>query len=696
MEPRSLLRLALAGLLLAATATAEPRPFTAEDLVMMDRIEDPQVSPDGRWVAYVLRTTDLESNGAKRDLWLLDVAGRDAPRQLTTNPALEIVPRWAADGRGLYFLSTRSGSLQVWYLPIDGGEAKQVTHQPLDVGNLVVSADGEHLAFTMEVFVDCSSGEDDGAALACTTDRLREREQAPTTGRVYDSLFVRHWDTWKDGRRSHLFVLKLGSDAPAVDVTAGFNADVPAKPFGDSSEIAFTPDGKGLVFGARDAGAGEPWSTDFNLWYAPIDGSSPPRALTDNPAWDAQPRFSPDGSTLAYIAMERATFEADRFRVVLRSWQSGGQVGPPRILTEDWDRSAGSPTFSADGKKIYLTAADTGNVPLFVIDVASGKVDKLVAEGHVRSPSVAGERLVFGLDHLRSPVQLYSTDLAGGDRRQLTRVNEARLAEVQMGEYEQFSFAGWNGETVYGYVVRPADFDPEVPAPVAFLIHGGPQGSFDNDFHYRWNPQVYAGAGYAAVMVDFHGSTGYGQAFTDSIRGDWGGKPLEDLQKGLAAALERYSWLDGDRVCALGASYGGYMINWIAGNWPERFHCLVNHDGLFDLRSMYFSTEELWFPEWEFHGSPFTNPEGYQRHNPVDFVDRWQTPMLVIHGERDYRVVVTQGLATFTALQRRGIPSKLLYYPDENHWVLKPQNSIQWHDTVLAWLERWIDGDEDG
>jgi dipeptidyl aminopeptidase/acylaminoacyl peptidase len=258
-----------------------------------------------------------------------------------------------------------------------------------------------------------------------------------------------------------------------------------------------------------------------------------------------------------------------------------------------------------------------------------------------------------------------------------------------MGDYEQFAFKGWNDETVYCYIVKPVDFDPSKKYPVAFLIHGGPQGSFGNDFHYRWNPQAYAGAGYAAVMVDFHGSVGYGQDFTDSISGDWGGKPLVDLKKGLAAALDRYPWMDGERVGALGASFGGYMINWIAGNWPDRFRCLVNHDGNLDERMAYFNTEELWFPEWDHKGTPWTNPEGYEKHNPVNFVQNWKTPMLVIHGAYDFRVVETQGMGTFNALQRMGIPSKLLYFPDENHWVLKPHNSIQWHETVIGWLDRW-------
>ena len=302
---------------------------------------------------------------------------------------------------------------------------------------------------------------------------------------------------------------------------------------------------------------------------------------------------------------------------------------------------------------------------------------------------MVGKKVVFGRDHLRSPVELYTIGTKGTGLKQITFINKDKIAAARMGEPEQFTFQGWNNEIVYGYVVKPADFDPSMKYPVAFLIHGGPQGSFGNDFHYRWNPQAYAGAGYAVVMVDFHGSTGYGQDFTDSIRGDWGGKPLEDLQKGLAAALERYPWMDGDHVAALGASYGGYMINWIAGKWPDRFRCLVCHDGNLDERMAYYDTEELWFPEWDHQGTPWDNPDGYNKQNPVEFVKNWKTPMLVIHGQRDYRVAVTQGISTFTALQRRGIPSKFLYFPDENHWVLSPLNSILWHETVIDWLDQW-------
>ena len=656
----------------------QTHPFSIHDMLAMDQLSDPQVSPDGKWIVFVLRETDLEANKGRTDLWLIGSDGT-ALRRLTSHPAGDYNPLWAPDGKSVWFISTRSDSSQVWRIRIDGGEAQQVTDEPLDAGNLVLSPDGKHIAFTMEVFPDCNTS-------AETKARLDKIEKRKASGRIYERIFVRHWDAWKDGRRSHLFVMpSAGSDA--VDVMQGMDADTPSKPFGGPEEITFTPDGKGIVFSARDVGPEEPWSTDFDLYLAPVDGSEPPKCLTGkNTAWDTSPVFSPDGKTLAYLAMARPDYESDRLRIVLRRWPGSLE----RVLTEEWDRSPSSFCFSADGKNIYATADNTGQKSLFSIDVKTGAVRTIVKEGDVSSPGIADGRIIYGLKNLRSPVELYSVNPDGGDVRKITDINAEKITAARMGQYEQFTFAGWNDETVYCYMVKPVDFDPDKKYPLAFLIHGGPQGSFGNTFHYRWNPQAYAGAGYAAVMVDFHGSTGYGQAFTDSIRGDWGGKPLEDLKKGLAAALERYPWIDGDRVGALGGSFGGYMINWIAGNWPDRFRCLVNHDGNICERMAYFDTEELWFPEWDHLGTPWDNPEGYEKHNPVNFVGNWKTPMLVIHGALDFRVAETQGLGTFNALQRRGIPSKLLYFPDENHWVLKPANSILWHETVIAWLDRWL------
>ncbi len=657
---------------------AETHPFSVHDMLAMQRVSDPVVSPDGGLVAFGLRTTDLEENRGRSDIYLVGADGTGL-RRMTSHPAADWNARFSADGSQLYFLSTRSGSAQVWRIALGGGEAEQVTELPLDVGSLRVSPDGKMLAFSMAVFPECHS-------LACTTAKLKAEDERVATGRLFTKLFIRHWDTWKDGRRSHLFVLDLASGR-TVDVTQGLDADVPTKPWGGPEEFTFTPDSKGLVFTARDAGPEEAWSTNFDLFLVPADGSAKPALLTgDNKAWDTTPVFSPDGKTLAWLAMAKPGYEADRFRIMLRRWPEG----ETRVLTESWDRSPSSIVFSSDGRTIFTHASNLGHRSIFRIDVGSSRVREIHHDGNAGTPQVAGERLVFGLDHLNSPVELYSMAQDGSDRKAITSINAERLAAARMGEAEQFTFKGWNGETVYAWVLKPADYVAGKKYPVAFLIHGGPQGSFGNHFHYRWNPQAYAGAGYASVFIDFHGSTGYGQEFTDSIGNDWGGKPLVDLQKGLAAALEKYPFLDGKRVGALGASYGGYMINWIAGNWPDRFRCLVNHDGNLDERLAYFDTEELWFPEWEHRGTPWDNPEGYEKHNPINFVSKWKTPMLVIHGAKDYRVVETQGMSTFTALQRRGIPSKFLYFPDENHWVLQPANSILWHDTVMAWLGEWL------
>lgn len=656
----------------------EPHPFDVHDLWEMDRVSDPQPSPDGRWVVFGLSALDKEGNRRRSDLWMVGVDGT-GPRRLTTHPASEFNHRWAPDGSAVFFLSTRSGSSQVWRIATGGGEAQQVTDLPLGVGSMALSPDGSSLAVSLEVFPDCPD-------LACTVDRMAREEARVSSGVLYDNLFIRHWDTWEDGRRSHVFVLPVKGGGEPVDLMAGMDGDSPSVPFGGPEEYTFTPDGRALVFTVRLAGREEPWSTDFDLYIAPTDGSHEPRLLTtENRAWDTQPVFSPDGSTLAYLAMERPGFEADRFRILLTEWPHG----ETRVLTGDWDRSPGSMTFSPDGESLLVTAQNLGNTSLFSIDVASGEVRELIHEGTVRSPSFAGDGIVFGMDHLRSPVELYTAGTDGTGVRALTAVNGKRLAGIQLGEPEQMTFTGAEGDEVYAWLVKPVDFDPSKKYPVAFIIHGGPQGSSSNNFHYRWNPQIYAAAGYAALMVDFHGSTGYGQDFTDAITGDWGGKPLEDLQKGLEAAGARYPWLDVDRACALGASYGGYMINWIAGNWPDGFRCLVNHDGVFDQRIMYYGTEELWFPEWEHGGTYWRNRGGYERHNPALHVDRWKTPMLVIHGALDYRVPLEHGIGAFTALQRQGIPSQFLHFPDENHWVLRPANGIQWHEAVLAWLSRW-------
>jgi dipeptidyl aminopeptidase/acylaminoacyl peptidase len=683
MRTSTRLASALGALLLAApAAAAAPHPFTVQDLVTPQRVSDPRPSPDGKLVAFVLRSTDLEANRGRTDLWVVGMDGKGA-RQLTRSSESESSPRWSPDGRSLYFLSARGGPQQVWRLSLDGGESEKVTALPLDVTSYRLSADGRTLVVSASVFPECA-GKPEGA-LACTGKRLDERARAKASGRLYTQLPVRHWDEWLDGRRNHLFAVPVSGGA-VVDLMKDMDADSPGRPFGGADDYAFTPDGKGVVFAAKNEGRSEAWSTNHDLWLVPLDGSAAPRNLTPgNKAWDGAPVFSPDGRKLAWLAMEVPGYEADRHRILVQDWPDGA----PREVAPGWDRSPGELSWSPDGKTLWATADDQGSHGLFAVDVASGKVRRVVKAGTSHAPQQVGGRVLYLHDDLGSPADLFTVGTDGSGAAPITRVNAAALEGIAFGEREQISFPGWNGETVWAWVVRPPGFDPSRRYPVAFLIHGGPQGSFGDQFHYRWNPQVYAGAGYVAMMVDFHGSTGYGRAFTDSIKDDWGGKPLEDLQKGLAAALARFPWMDGDRVAALGASYGGYMINWIAGAWPDRFRCLVSHDGNLDERAAYFDTEELWFPEREHGGTPWENPEGYQRHNPVNLVGKWKTPILVIHGGRDYRVVDVQGLSSFTAAQRRGVPSEFLWFPDENHWVLKPANSIQWHENVLRWLDRW-------
>jgi dipeptidyl aminopeptidase/acylaminoacyl peptidase len=666
---------------LAASATFA-EPFTAEHLVRIDRVGAPAVSPDGELIVYAVRHTDMDADKGRYDLWLSSINGGE-PRRLTTHEANDTSPAWSPDGRHILFLSSRGETTQVWRLPVKGGEADPVTDLPLDVGTFRVAPGGDRLVVSLSVYLDCED-------LQCTADRNSSEEDDKVTAQRYDQLFMRHWDHWLDERRSQLFAIPLDENGVADGTPvrlSRLDADVPSRVWGGNEEYVIAPDGKTLFFAARLRTSDEPSSTNFDIYSVSMDGKGEPENLTSaNEAWDTSPVVSPDGRYLAWLAMSRPGFEADQYQVVLRD----RRTGKDRVLTENWDYSPSSLAFARDGRALLVNAQDVGHKTLWQLGLDGGEPVKLIARGTVSSFDDAGDHIVYAMNSLASPDELHVFDPDSGDSRRITDFASRTLEGVTMGEFEQFSFEGAGGDTVHGFVVKPAGFERGEKYPVAFLIHGGPQGSYSNNFHYRWNPQTYAGQGFAAVMIDFHGSTGYGQAFTDSISGDWGGKPLEDLQLGLAAALDRYEFLDGDRVCALGASYGGFMINWIAGHWPDRFRCLVNHDGVFDNRSMYYTTEELWFPEWEHGGPYYDNPEGYEKHNPALFVDKWQTPMLVIHGQLDYRVPVTQGIAAFTALQRRGIESRFLYFPDENHWVLKPHNSVHWHEQVNAWLHHYL------
>ena len=685
-------------LLAALPATAATRGFDVRDLVALDRVSSPVLSPDGAAVVFAQRQVDKEVTKGSTGLWVRNLLTRDMapPKRLTPEGWNVNSPSFSPDGKTVYFLSGKSGIQQLYSIASSGGAPKQLTAFALDIGSYQISPDGTRVAFSAETFADCKASSNENV-FACTQKRLDDTKAKKSTGVLYEKLFVRHWDTWSDGRRSRLFVgdLPVGkakATSSAIGLTDSLDGDAPSKPFGDASEYTWAPDGKTLVAAIRVAGKAEAWSTNFDLYRLNADGSGAPVNLTaTNKAWDTGPVFSADGKTLFYRAMKRPGFEADRF--ALMSMDVGS--GQTREIAAHWDRSADGIVLSEDGGTIFTTAQDTGQHPLFAVEIATGKAERIVGDGSVAEFDIAGQTLAFTRNTLKTGDQLFTTTTAAGaPLRAITPSAEERLKEVAFGDFEQFEFKGAGGDTVHGYVVKPWNYEEGKKYPVAFLIHGGPQGSFGNGWSYRWNPQTYAGQGYAVVMIDFHGSTGYGQAFTDAISRDWGGKPLEDLQKGWSAAQKKYAFLDGANACALGASYGGYMINWIAGNWHTpasgAWKCLVNHDGVFDTRSMGYVTEELWFSEWENGGTPYENPKAYEKFNPVNHIADWRVPMLVVQGEKDYRVPVDQGLSAFTALQRKGIESKLLYFPDENHWVLKPQNSVLWHDTVNGWLKQHL------
>jgi dipeptidyl aminopeptidase/acylaminoacyl peptidase len=642
------------------------------------------VSPDGRWAAYQLRETDLAANRGRTDLWLLDLRTRGAQPVKIASAAdkNEHDPRFSSDGRWLYYLSNASGSDQLWRVAVPGGAPEQVTTLAADIAGFTLAPAGDRLAVWADRNLACQD-------FNCAN--VPAAEQGRGSARVYDETFVRHWDSWvQPGVRSRIFTFPMVNGRPqgtGVPVARTLVGDAPSKPFGGVEETSWSADGRTLFFTLREAGRIESTSTNLDIFSVPADGSAPPVNLTAaNPATDTLPAASPDGRWLAYAAMRRAGYEADRQVLMLRDLRSG----ETRALTERWDRSVGSIAWAPDGRSLLVTAQDVLDHPAFRVDARTGKVTRLTREGTANNvlPLRDGGAL-YTLNSIMGPDDLYRMSKNGRSER-LTSVNADKMAGIDPISLERFSFAGAGGDKVWGQIVKPRGARGKLP--VAYLIHGGPQGSFGNSWSYRWNPWLFAAPGFASVSVDFHGSTGYGQAFTDAIQRDWGGKPLEDLRLGLAAAARADRQVDSGNACALGGSYGGYMVNWIAGQWPEGFKCLVSHAGVFDTRAMSYETEELWFTEWEFGGAAFEPAavEVAERWNPVRFVQNWRTPMLVIHGEKDFRIPYSQSLGMFNALQRRNIPSRLVMYPDENHWILKPQNSIQWYREVHGWMDQWL------
>jgi len=674
-------KLLLASVALASFAfPATARQLTIEDVTMLSRVSSPAVSPDGHWLVWQQRETDLAGDKGRYDLWRLDLTAKGAkPEKLIGEWAVnETSPQFSHDGKTVWFQSDKGGEDNVWAIAVAGGVPTQVTDLKGGIGGFKVAPTEDKMLIWADRLPGAPSSE---------PAMVKKRDDAGN-GRTFDQMFIRHWASWSDGTRSQLFVLPMANGKTSgygKAIEGGLVGDTPSKPFGGGEEVSWSADGKTVFFALREAGRIEPLSVNLDIFAAPADGSAAPTNLTDaNDGMDNLPTASPDGKYLAWFAMKRPGYEADRQVLMVRDLASG-QV---RALTENWDRSVGSIAWSEDSKTIYVTAEDTQEVPIFAIDLKSGKPTRLTQEGSVSAVVPTAKGLVYAMNSLTAPDDFYW--LAGKKSARLTSVNADKFAGIDMPTVTRFSFTGANNDKVWGYAVKPAGLAAGAKAPVAFMVHGGPQGSSNNSWSYRWNPALFAGAGYGLVAVDFHGSTGYGQGFTDAIRNNWGGWPLEDLKKGFDAATTKFSWLDGNNACALGASYGGYMMNWIEGNWPDRFKCIVQHDGVFDARAMAYETEELWFDEWEHGGHPYyEDPAAFEKWNPVNFVDKWKTPQLVITSEGDYRIPYTQGIAAFTALQRRDIPSRLIVFPGGSHWVLNPKESRQWYREVLGWMGKW-------
>ncbi|MEY4270509.1 MAG: hypothetical protein RLZZ58_1725, partial [Pseudomonadota bacterium] len=643
----------ISALALAAALSSGPsahaRPMTEQDLVQLKRVAAPDVSSDGKWVVYQQTDTDPATLKRSTGLRMLNLVDPNAtPWNLADTPDKnESSPAFAPGGRIVYYLSNASGSDQVWRADAltVAVTPQQVSDFKTDVAGFRLSPDGTKLLVWGDIAHDC-------AAFGCDGDG-NTALPGPGTGRHYrdGTGFVRHWDSWETpGNTSRPFVYDLvnGKAANGRAIAPGLIGDAPSKPFGGAEELAWSADSKSVFFTLRKGDRGEPMSTNLDIYRAPADASAPPENLTAaNAATDTLPAASPDGKWLAYAAMARPTYEADRQVVMLRDLTTGVVTA----LTADWDRSAASIKWTPDSKALLVTADDVLQGPLVRVDL-KGKRTRLTTDGTVaEAVPLAKGGVVYALNSVNAPSELFVRD-AKGKTRALSKANDVALAGFGGVTTTPFSFAGANGDTVWGQITKPANNSGKLP--VAFMVHGGPQGSFGNGWSHRWNPRIFAEQGYAVVTVDFHGSTGYGQAFTDAINQDWGGKPLTDLKLGLAAAAAQDAQVDAGNACALGASYGGYMMNWIAGQWPDGFKCLVTHAGVFDLRSMAMTTEEVWFDEWD-QGGPWWTRKDAEKWNPVNHVTAWKTPALIIHGEKDFRIPYVQSLAVYQVMQRRGI-----------------------------------------
>ncbi len=669
-------------------APSAPRkhPFTFEDLMALKRVGGPVVSPDGKWVLFSAVDVSLNENKKTSHLWVVPLgavplAGGDA-RQLTADPAGEGGPKWSPDGKRFLFTSAHGGSSQVWVADFDAntgsitGTPKAITKISTEADGPIWSADGKNIVFISEVYPGCA---DD----LCNKASEENQAASKVKARMFEKLLYRHWNAYSRSKASHLFVVPA-SGGVAKDITPGAH-DVPPFNLGGQELYAVSPDGQEVAFTSNIDEVGAT-STNNDIFIVPITGGTP-KKISTSPGSDSTPLYSPDGKYLAWRMQERGGYESDRFRLVIYD-RKAGQI---QNLTENLDRWIENIAWSPDSKSIYFTSEDKGEIPIYRIDISKPNQAQEITRGANDDLQVTqdGKTLVFSRMSAMAPNEVYKLSIGEKVAHQLSHLNDAVLSKVQMSPVESFWFTGAEGAKVQGFLLKPPQYDPMKLFPVKFLIHGGPQGAWGDEWSYRWNSQLFAADGYVVVMINPRGSTGYGQKFIDEINGDWGGRPYVDLMNGLDYVEKTYTFADKDRECALGASYGGYMINWILGH-TTRFKCLVSHDGMFNTESAYGTTEELWFNEWEFKGTPWTNRELYRKWSPHLFADKFKTPTLVVHGQLDYRLDVSEGFQLFTTLQRLDVPSKMLYFPDEGHWVLKPQNSDLWYKTVNGWVNEWI------
>jgi dipeptidyl aminopeptidase/acylaminoacyl peptidase len=657
-----------------------PHPLTTEEFLLLERPGEPAISPDAKWTVYTVTSTDMKANRRRQDLWMVASTG-GTPRRLTDDSLGGRGARWSPDGKTIAYINSRGGTPQVWLYDVAASTRRQLTSLSTGADGVIWSPTGTHLAFVSEVYPACS---DD----ACNARTAKENAQKPSKARAYDDLLYRHWNAWEDGLRSHLFVVPAAGGTPK-DLLQGKDYDTPVPPFGGSQDYAFSPDGKELAYTAK-LGGDEAWSTNNDIFTVAVTGGRTTVVTANLKGADQTPAYSPDGKFLAFLSQERPGFESDRLRLMVQNRQSG----EIREIPKSYDRSIGE--YMWTGTDFFAVAEDRQRHEILHI-TGAGDVHHVLREDSLNPGQLAmgmnGQVpvLAFVSDDMANPGAVYTWTTDHVSRpRAVTRLNADKLRGLAMNTAEEIKWRGAEGDTVYGLLLKPPQFQEGRRYPLVVLVHGGPQGAWLDQFHSRWNAQLFAAPGYVVFLPNPRGSTGFGQKFVDEVSRDWGGKVYADIMSGVDA-VARLPFVDSTRMAAAGGSFGGYMMSWINGH-TNRFKALVNHAGVYNLEAMYGSTEELWFPEREFGGAPWATRADYEKWSPSRFAAQFKTPMMVIDGEQDFRVPYTEGLQAFTALRRQGVPARLLIFPDEGHWITRPQNQLRWYGEVQGWLAKYLGG----